>query len=202
METVTFALHPDRVMKLVYLQNLDHSSVENLSTSVSTSEGASSYALIRAKNVVSLSQMQAAANMALLRCIENKASPARETVVCAAGSSNPTHAVRNCGLFLDGNNLRGEGKKEEGDMFIDVILIGFDCNDDDIMTVLKTGSINVDDHIRPFSSLQDRFYASNGSMNEELFRAIIKAYKLTREEIDAFGMEQSVIHRIATKFVS
>ena len=208
-------------MKLVYLQGLDQSTVRKLSLSASKSNASklvsrnstmmsddndkafspspSSFALLRANHIVGLAHLQAAGNMSLLRCMQNQASPARETIVCVAGSSNPTHAISNYGLLF---NDSMEMKMDDEMSLTNVIFLGFDCSDDDFKAVFDEASINLDAHIRPFSTLQQRYFTSNGSVNEDFVKSIIKAYKLTREEVDAFGIEQSVIHRVATKFVT
>ena len=81
--------------KSLFLKDIELSSLSDILSRMSQSQGngSSSYALLSADRIISFSQIEAAANMALLRNPTSYNS-ARDTVICVAGTTNPDAAVR------------------------------------------------------------------------------------------------------------
>ena len=186
IRTTSFSLHPQKKMKSLFLKDIEPSSLSDILSRMSQSQGngSSSYALLSTDRIISFSQIEAAANMALLRNPTSYNS-ARDTVICVAGTTNPDAAVRD---FL----VNKEKILQESNDKMNVILIGFDCEDREMLQIIEAHS----------KFIKDLSEIKLLNVREEDFQSkMIKTYKLTCEEVASFGLEECVVHRIATKFL-
>ena len=190
MERLSFTLHPGRTLIVAYLCDIDLNKVKELSDKVRCDEKVT---LLRSNQIQSIRHVEIAANMALLRCHEEKSSIANETVICAAGSSNPRYALRDFGFVFEEKE-----SIEEISTRMDVLVLAFDHTEDEIRSIIESAGTLAD--LKPLSELEERSLKKVG--DDKYLKALMKTYKLTREDVEAFGIEQSIIQRVATKFVT
>jgi len=208
MEVITFALHPNRKLNIAYIQNI----VNAPSSSSEINLKDNRFALLNPQRLLLssdheqqaspkalINQIGAAANVALLRGKQRKNdnfAPVIDTIVCIAGTSNPNIALRDYGFGISYSGQATNDVNDDADgTTSDAILLGFDCDKSEMEEVIER--LGATEAILTFSSVPCSY-----SDKEKYVQDMIKSYKLTKEEVNAFGLEKSVIMRIATKFVN
>lgn len=203
MEVITFALHPNRKLNIIYIQNIADAPAKTSEIYLKDNR----FALLNPRKLLSaeqdspralINEIGAAANVALLRGIRrknNKTAAVLDTIVCIAGTSNSNVALRDYGFGINySGHATTDGSNNCVDTASNAILLGFDSNRNEMEEVIKR--LNVTEDVLSFSSVP--FAHAD---KDKYVQDMIKSYKLTKEEVNAFGLEESVLMRIATKFV-
>lgn len=137
-------------------------------------------AIMDARRIISLSQLVAAANMAVIR--DSKQTMAWDTVLQAASSSHWGHVLR--------DNSFGEDSPETHDATIVALAVGGSRKD--FESALKEVGLTNPQPVSPYFERQ---------RTPEEIADFYKWYKITSDEVAMSSLEQAILTRVSTKYV-
>lgn len=186
--------------------NVDN-NVDNSINNTPIILGGNHFAIVDASHIISLDHIFVAIHTALIRTrtyrdtlhdtdnLNRVRGTALESIVCAAGSTHVPSILENY-AFLSNSKKHEDGNAKDDTS--DVILIGVNVSLDAFQQVLLDKDIGLAS-FPPETPANVSAYFSRPRSPDEI-TAFIKAYKTTREEVAMQGLEQAILHRVASKF--
>lgn len=169
------------------------------------------FSFLDAHRIIGISHVATAANLALMRrsqreqkiesgSDDNKKGIAFETVLCLAGSTHVGNILRDYAFQSSSNDKNNKNKNNIENTTI--LVLGYDCTKSEMDEFISNkilssvGSSTQLNQRQKFLSYLDR------TRTEEEKKDIMKLFKLTKEEIDMSSLEQAVVNKVGTKYIT
>jgi len=173
------------------------------------------FSFLDAHRIIGISHVATAANLALMRrsqreqkiesgSDDNKKGIAFETVLCLAGSTHVGNILRDYAFQSSSNdkNNKNKNKNKNNIENTTILVLGYDCTKSEMDEFISNKILSSVDSSTELNQCQKFLSYLDRTRTEEEKKDIMKLFKLTKEEIDMSSLEQAVVNKVGTKYIT